>query len=86
MTEQTSNARADWEQRIYRRTESGEGAGVTLPAPTGVAWLSRSAANPQESSTFESRTGVVSDQVAAFRSGVSACAAGQVLHVRTWLP
>jgi xylan 1,4-beta-xylosidase len=36
MTEQTSTARADWEQRIYRRTESGETADVTLPAPTGL--------------------------------------------------
>ena len=28
-----SSARADWEQRIYRRTESGESAGISLEPP-----------------------------------------------------
>ncbi len=36
MTTQQPDARTDWEQRIYRRTESGEHAAVTLAAPADL--------------------------------------------------
>lgn len=35
-TSAAREAREDWERRIYRRTDSGRDAGLTLPAPSGL--------------------------------------------------